>query len=194
MQLYHVSYERIKHLIPRVPQHRLPGENNAIARICFSDSIEKCINAKPNQADAIYLAQKVGFPIGVWVYSINVEDYAAKEVMHPDAVYEAGVIDAKQNHEYWLLVEPTALREQHLEVLNAEFLELGDGQFHCIQSIFLSETISDRCRRFGQWLESARKKAGMPHYTLDEIICNLAEDFKNELKDYWTSKIPELSN
>ena len=48
MKLYHVSYNKVDRFIPRVPKERAGGENDDIPRICFSDSIEKCIAAKPS--------------------------------------------------------------------------------------------------------------------------------------------------
>lgn len=47
--LYHLSLERIENdtFIPRIPSIRIEGENSDIPRICFTDSIEHCINSMP---------------------------------------------------------------------------------------------------------------------------------------------------
>lgn len=52
MKLYHLSYDPVPFFIPRVPKSRLPMEDAETPRICLSDRIERCVNAKPCQAQA----------------------------------------------------------------------------------------------------------------------------------------------
>ena len=60
MKLYHLSYDPVPFFIPRVPKSRLPMEDAETPRICLSDRIERCVNAKPCQAQALYLAKEHG--------------------------------------------------------------------------------------------------------------------------------------
>ena len=63
MKLYHVSYDPIWFFNPRVPKSRLPMEDAETPRICLSDRIERCVNAKPCQAQALYLAKEYGLRV-----------------------------------------------------------------------------------------------------------------------------------
>ena len=67
MKLYHVSYDPIPWFVLRVPDHRLPDEDCTTPRICLGDSVENCVNAKPDQATAMYLAKQFGVRIPMYV-------------------------------------------------------------------------------------------------------------------------------
>ena len=81
MKLYHVSYNKVDRFIPRVPKERAEGENDDIPRICFSDSIEKCIAAKPSGPTALEIAEEEGIPVCLYVYSIDTEDYDKHDLL-----------------------------------------------------------------------------------------------------------------
>lgn len=83
MKLYHVSYNKVDRFIPRVPKERAEGENDDIPRICFSDSIEKCIAAKPSGPTALEIAEEEGIPVCLYVYSIDTEDYDKHDLFDP---------------------------------------------------------------------------------------------------------------
>lgn len=104
MKLYHVSYDPIWFFNPRVPKSRLPMEDAETPRICLSDRIERCVNAKPCQAQALCLAKEYGLRVPLYVYEFDTDDIPPDLLVGPDElVGQYGVIDAKLNHEYWLL-------------------------------------------------------------------------------------------
>lgn len=104
MKLYHVSYDPIPMLKPRVPDHRLPDEDCSTPRICLSDTIENCVNAKPGQATPLYLAEQFGLRVPLYVYEFDTEDIPYGALLEPKELTHSGkVSDAEYNHEYWLL-------------------------------------------------------------------------------------------
>lgn len=74
MKLYHVSYDPIWFFNPRVPKSRLPMEDAETPRICLSDRIERCVNAKPCQAQALCLAKEYGLRVPLYVYEFDTDD------------------------------------------------------------------------------------------------------------------------
>lgn len=98
MKLYHVSYDPIWFFNPRVPKSRLPMEDAETPRICLSDRIERCVNAKPCQAQALYLAKEYGLRVPLYVYEFDTDDIPPDLLVGPDElVGQYGVIDAKLN-------------------------------------------------------------------------------------------------
>lgn len=100
--LYHVEYgwkEFCKEFIPRIPKTRTVEEDGTIERICFSDSIEGCLNGK---ADRLFECSENDCT-KIMVYKMRIQDddpYLKKW----REIYEEGLVpDAALTHEYWYL-------------------------------------------------------------------------------------------
>lgn len=83
MKLYHLSYDPVPFFIPRVPKSRLPMEDAETPRICLSDRIERCVNAKPCQAQALYLAKEHGLRMPLYVYEFDTDDIPPELLIGP---------------------------------------------------------------------------------------------------------------
>ncbi len=103
VKLYHISYDcdepLCKEFIPRIPDNILNGESETIPRICFSDSIEGCINAR--QDGIVTIADEEYISIIVWEVEIAISDPNLKSWVE---LYESDLVpDAALTHEYWYL-------------------------------------------------------------------------------------------
>lgn len=104
MKLYHVSYDRIENFVLRIPKNRLPMEDSTTPRICLSTSIERCVNAKPCQGEALYFARQQGLRVAFYVYEFDTEQIPAENLIPPKMLQEHyGVLDAEKNKEYWIV-------------------------------------------------------------------------------------------
>lgn len=119
MLLYHVSYDHLTGFQLRVPRHRVPGEDAMTPRICLTTSIERCINAKPFMAQALYLAREIGAPMALYIYQFQSEDVPDGKLLPPDQI---PVPDSQQNQEYWLLDPSVPYLETRLECTGGCFL------------------------------------------------------------------------
>lgn len=127
MKLYHVSYDRIPEFELRIPQNRLPGEDSSIPRICLSTSIERCINAKPSQGQALYIAQQFRLRTALYIYEFDSSDIPADKLIRPDKLRrQFGVLDARVNGEHWLLDCTIPYRETRKEFSRGSFLPPDD--------------------------------------------------------------------
>lgn len=123
MKLYHISYDKVLNFVLRVPKNRLPEEDSTTPRICLSTSIEKCVNAKPNQAQALYLAKKQSFRMAMYVYEFHTDEIAEDKLIGPKQLKEKyHVLDAINNNEYWLLDCNVPYQEMRYEVIDGVFL------------------------------------------------------------------------
>lgn len=103
VKLYHISYNCLepsyKEFIPKIPDNTIRGENESIARICLSDSIEGCLNAAEDHM-GIFDKENRGV-IMVWEKEFSLEDPKLITWME---LYEEGLVpDAAITHEYWYL-------------------------------------------------------------------------------------------
>ena len=135
--LYHVSFERVDRFTPRIPQCRLRWEDALTPRICFSDSVKRCINAKPSGAKC--LAAMIAFanrlPSGrqgvdpaVVLHLYVVEDQGEGAFLTPEQLAAChGVLDAQSTGEHWALATPAHMEHQTIRVLDATFEKMVDA-------------------------------------------------------------------
>lgn len=100
MELYHVSFYgdgSSKHFYPRVPESAGDKENKNIARICFSTSVEKCIQAiGPSNR---FLCMGATF----FLYKFCT-DMTSGNLITPQKLFQSGLVpDSLENEEYWYL-------------------------------------------------------------------------------------------
>ena len=189
MKLYHVSYDPIWFFNPRVPKSRLPMEDAETPRICLSDRIERCVNAKPCQAQALCLAKEYGLRVPLYVYEFDTDAIPPDLLVGPDElVGQYGVIDAKLNHEYWLLSGDVPYQEIYYEVIGGVFLPPDEGvgdDFPSALSLRLVEEESSEAA----WLAWAVCELNKPskdgkYITSDCVIANCVEDIIDLLKSH----------
>lgn len=179
MNLYHVSFDRVERFTPKVPENYSYGEDDQTPRICLSDSVVRCINARPGQAWPIYYAKKAGIPVGFYVYQFHITDAPNAALLFPAEVAERGVRDAVYWHEYWLLEAPTAVTETFLEVRGITY------QRGCAPAKW-AHTL-DLCETEDQAIHFAEKFARYTSKKLQEKITTdlLYEEFYKELRQLW---------
>lgn len=181
MKLFHVSYDPIPYFTLRVPSHRLPDEDGKIPRICLSDRIERCVNAKPGQATALYLAKKFGLKVPLYVYEFDTDDIPAGALLEPQELSQLNkVADAERNHEYWLLTAGVPYQEIRYEVIGGGFLPPDPDELdYCPVALHLNltEEESEETHRLEQvvWEFNSIESDGSL-ITTDCMISNCVEE------------------
>ena len=103
IKLYHISYDKTepleKEFVPRIPDNAASGEDESIPRICFCDSIERCLNAANDNLGDYEDANKA--VIIVWEKEFSLDD---KNLLCWQYLYENDLVpDVALTHEYWYL-------------------------------------------------------------------------------------------
>jgi hypothetical protein len=126
--LIHVSFEEVKEFIPRIPKERIKGENKTVKRICFSDSIEKAINAVPNGGYALrgMFRYKTKITPIIHAYFCFKQENPNVRFVSPETVYKKyHVLDAESLCEWWALDTPK-MEHRIVKVDNAELIDYTD--------------------------------------------------------------------
>lgn len=118
MKLFHVSLglqDKQKLFVPRVPEScaREQGEDAVTPRICFSTSVEKCIQA-------IETFPQLGELITVYTFEVDEQD---SNLVTPAFLFAANMVpDALENQEYWYTKEVSLTGERRVTtMLRREF-------------------------------------------------------------------------
>lgn len=181
MKLYHVSYDPIPWFVLRVPDHRLPDEDCTTPRICLGDSVENCVNAKPDQATALYLAKQFGVRVPLYVYEFDTEDIPDGALVEPKALSQSGrVSDAEHHHEYWLLDDGVPYQETRYEVIGGGYIPpdgICDYPYAMVMRLRLSLEESDEARRLERavW-EFNRADSSGKYLTTNCVLSNCIEE------------------
>lgn len=176
MRLYHVSYNKVDRFIPRIPKERAVGENDKIPRICFSDSIERCITAKPSGPIALEIAERECIPVCLYVYSIDTVDYDRCDMLDPVEVFELGVPDANITHEWWLLHELNVISESVIEVISfGVYLHPTRGN-PIVKDLQYLPVDPDKSILGDLLTRKARRSEGLEDITFDRILLNVGKE------------------
>ena len=176
MKLYHVSYNRVGRFIPRVPRERADHEDDKIPRICFSDSIERCISAKPSGPTTLEIAKREGIPVALYVYSIDTEDYDRFELLDPVDVCKHGVPDAHITHEWWLLREPYIVSESIVEVDSFDVVVHPIHGYPMIVDLQYSPVDQGRLILGDLLTAKARRNKDFECITFDSLLVNVGSE------------------
>lgn len=176
MKLYHVSYDRIPEFEPRIPQNRLPGEDSRVPRICLSTSVERCINAKPSQGQALYTAQQYGLRTALYIYEFDVNDIPTDKLIGPDELkWQFGVVDAKINGEHWLLDCAIPYRETRKEFVRGSFLPPDDRHPYAFAlRLFLEDSHSALAKNVEAAVAKMNQRKTGRRITTDMVILALS--------------------
>lgn len=181
MTLYHVSYDRIPRFELRVPRNRLPYEDDTTPRICLSDSIEHCINAKSGQGQPLYLAKHYGFRVSLYVYEFDTNDIPSDALIAPDELVDRyHVADAKFNHEYWLLDADIPYKETRVEFVDGGFIWPDDAHpYACALWLSFDESETEEARRLEDSITKVNATKQDDFITTDMAILSCAEEIAN---------------
>lgn len=114
--LYHVSFDissSKKYFIPRIPLSKSKYENSSIARICFSDSITRCICAISDVFDKITNSPYID------VFELDVNKNCDKLLSYEQLYNKSYVPDSLFTHEYWYLA-PIVLSPIKYKIIDLE--------------------------------------------------------------------------
>ena len=118
MKLFHVSLglqDKQKLFVPRVPEScvKEQGEDAITPRICFSSSVEKCIQA-------IETFPQLGELITVYTFEVDEQD---PSLVTPEHLFAASMVpDVLENQEYWYTKEVSLTGEYRVTtMLRREF-------------------------------------------------------------------------
>lgn len=127
--LYHVSFNEVENNLfyPRMPQKRAPYEDKIIKRICFSPSIEKCIEAMPDGGKALqnlYLTSRdFHIPPILHVYSLDETCIPAVNLV-PSTEVTRYVQDAEYSQETWVVNQEVVCEHEIIKVTKTD-IRLG---------------------------------------------------------------------
>ena len=177
MKLYHVSYDRIPQFELRIPRDRLPGEDSRIPRICLSTSVERCINAKPSQGQALYTAQQYGLRTALYIYEFDSSDIPADKLIGPEELKrQFGVVDARVNGEHWLLDCTIPYRETRKEFVRGSFLSPDDRHPYAFAlRLFLEDDHSALAKSIEAAVAKMNQRKAGRHITTDMAILALGD-------------------
>lgn len=181
MRLYHVSYDRISRFELRVPRNRLPDEDDTTPRICLSDSVERCINAKPSHGQSLYQAKCHGLRVALYVYEFDTNDIPSDALIAPDELVDHyHVADAKFNHEYWLLDADIPYKETRVEFVDGGFIQPDDTHPYAYAlRLSFDESETEEARRLEDSITKVNATKQDDFITTDMAILSCAEKIAN---------------
>lgn len=175
----HVSLDVVEWFIPRIPKHRIPGENGSIPRICVSDRLLNCINAMPSGPEALQTLEKLSIPIIIHAYYMQAEKIlSTKEIVQY-------VPDAEWFHESWLLTEPTKIYRVDYHVVNPQFFKPKAGPLKLLGADFKRCPFTDNTKVLASRLGVQEKSKFMElvkKYGLSCILYNMWKEFQTVLQ------------
>lgn len=136
MILYNITFreDTSKILTPRIPYTAGDGEDKTQERVCFSDSLNRCIEAiGPCERD-----MHIGSTF--YVRSVDTSDMNAESIITPQELFDRELVpDALEIHEYWYLKEiPVKLNKAKVINFSFEF----DLAWTCIRLQDLQQIVS----------------------------------------------------
>ena len=184
MKLFHVSYDRVPYFKPRIPKYRLPEEDAITPRICLSTTVERCVNAKPHQAQALYLAREFGFRMPVYVYEFDTDDIPEDKLIGPIQLRDQyDVEDAVENNEYWLTADNVPYQEIRYEFIGGGFLPADHVSLYAeALRIKMVQEESEQCLKLEEAVQSYNLMlAPVPYRTCDELVIRFANEIAETL-------------
>lgn len=140
VKLYHISYDISepldKEFIPKIPHNTVSGEDESIPRICFSDSIEGCINAAEDLL-VNYERENIATII-VWEKEFLLPN---DKLIEWQKLYEDNLVpDAIVTHEYWFL-DKLRMKGTLYEILNTNYAIANKKEIYLIKPKYRSKVL-----------------------------------------------------
>lgn len=175
----HVSLDIVERFVPRIPEHRIPGEDGTIPRICVSDRLLDCINAMPAGPEALQIMERLRVPLVIHAY------YMQAEQVLPTKEITRYVPDAEWSHESWLLTEPTKVYRVDYHVVNPQFFKPKTGPLKLLGADFKRCPFTDNTKVLASRLGVQEKSKFMElvnKYGLSCVLYNMWKDFQAVLQ------------
>ncbi len=123
--LIHASFSQVKQFTPRIPENRLPGENDTIPRICFSTKLESALTSMPSGGIALKGLLKAIPQVApvIHIYCCYMWENEHVRFIQPiDVERFFHVLDAVDRSEWWALDTP----KLHHKIIKIQKAELRD--------------------------------------------------------------------
>ncbi|RKJ44875.1 hypothetical protein D7Y09_14100 [bacterium 1XD42-1] len=123
--LIHASFSQVKQFTPRIPENRLPGENDTIPRICFSTKLESALTSMPSGGIALKGLLKAIPQVApvIHIYCCYMWENEHVRFIQPiDVERFFHVLDAVDRSEWWALDTP----KLHHCIIKIQKAELKD--------------------------------------------------------------------
>jgi len=146
--LYHVSIVKLEDsqlkFTPRVPTWRIENENDAIERICVSDSIEGCLRGiEYNITKSLWMQYNEEYQIPLYVYAIDENKLSKEELYTPEYLVENNLVpDAQESNEHWILkpvkfelVDTIKLSEEMYSIYEDNEIDYVDTFHFCFGTV-----------------------------------------------------------
>ena len=142
IKLYHVSFDidnepLCKQFIPRVPKSCERDEENQIKRICFSDSIERCLDSIGENKLPNSIADKTKIIVWEKVFSLSDADLVDWQYLYENDL----VCDAAMTHEYWYK-KPLVLEGRYYYILDLEDAIENREKYRIVKPKYRDEIIN----------------------------------------------------
>lgn len=159
--IWHVSFDPVPggQLVPRVPKERIMNrlyEDNKIPRICFSNSIQNCINLMPGGGAALLGVQEMkkrGLAAPIYTYPMLYDSHE-KYVWPPEKVKNY-VYDAEILREYWVtkevIIQPVLIRVTYFQWKMVD--SINGSKVPYIYNLSY-ETLNEESKSFRKYFES----------------------------------------
>ena len=175
----HVSLDIVERFVPRIPEHRIPGEDGTIPRICVSNRLLDCVNAMPSGPETLQIMELLGEPMVIHAY------YMQAEQVLPTKEITQYVPDAEWSHESWLLTEPTKVYRVDYHVVNPQFFKPKIGPLKLLAADFKRCPFTDNTKALANRLgvqENSEFVKLIRKYGLSCVLCNIWEEFQKILQ------------
>jgi hypothetical protein len=109
---YHISLNLFHNgeFYPRIPYDRYSSEDNAMKRVCVSDSVMGCFNAIPDEQ--LFTCDHHGY-FKLFEIDTDALGICEKSIIKPLTLYEEkGVFDALLTNEHWILTDFVVPKEK----------------------------------------------------------------------------------
>lgn len=168
-----------KEFVPRIPSNTIHGEDETIPRICFSDSIENCLNATEDKLLDYDNMNTV--PIIVWEMDFSLPN---NNLVAWQELYKKNLVpDAVFTHEYWFL-EKLQLEGHLFEIHNIDDAISSKKEVYVINEKY-KEVVLDIFLDFGISLEEIQK------YDLYYLVNEWLPTNNPEKMDYIIARLKE---
>ena len=132
MKLYHVSFDLTENrrFSPRIPESRSPDEDNNIARICASETIEGALSAIPYGGSELDMTLAHNqWLIKLFIFDTEKLNISENKIMDYNELYEKDlVIDAYETKEYWIL-EDVEIPKEDAQILYIKTFEYESADY-----------------------------------------------------------------
>lgn len=175
--MYHVSFDRVTEVIPKIQKNICPGEDATIPHICAAPTIGQALNAVPQAGFVASYMRELGLPVILHVYALT-----GDRLMENHKVQQH-VPDAELSGEVWLLEKPASVKRTDYEITDFDtkiFIDVNGNEICCIYNLKarVCAYSSNRENFINEFRPSNRKRflELFEKYGYRTVIFNIGED------------------